>query len=131
MAKTQGVSLAPSEITGMCGRLRCCLAYENDAYVEARKSLPREKERIETPYGEGKVIGISPLIKAVNVLLADGNIKEISLAELEGESISAMDDDFQQTARDEETQTEIASEKKRKSTRKRGRRRPIKRRKKK
>ena len=39
MAKAQGVSLAPTEITGMCGRLRCCLFYEYDHYVETRKEL--------------------------------------------------------------------------------------------
>ena len=131
MAKTQGVSLAPSEITGMCGRLRCCLGYENEAYVEARKSLPREKDHVETPYGEGKVIGVSPLIKSVNVLLEDGNMKEISLAELEGETIPAEGDEFQEITRDEESQAEITSEKGRKSSRRRGRRRPMKRRKKK
>lgn len=131
MAKTQGVSLAPSEITGMCGRLRCCLGYENEAYIEARKSMPREKDRIDTPFGEGKVIGISPLIKSVNVLLEDGNIKEITLAELEGEPVSEESDEQIQTAMDEETQSEISSEKKRRSFRRKGRRRPIKRRKKK
>jgi len=131
MAKNQGVSLAPSEITGMCGRLRCCLGYENDTYVEARKSLPREKERIDTPNGEGKVIGVSPLIQTVNVLLEDGKIKEFTMAELKGETISPEEGDFQQPGRDEEPSPAFTTEKKRKNVRRKGRRRPTKRRKKK
>jgi cell fate regulator YaaT (PSP1 superfamily) len=53
MAKVQGISLNPSEITGMCGRLRCCLIYEYEQYVEARKQLPRRNKMIGTPFGEG------------------------------------------------------------------------------
>ncbi len=55
MAKEQGVSLSPQEITGMCGRLRCCLVYEYEQYVAAKKTMPRRGKRISTPYGEGRV----------------------------------------------------------------------------
>ena len=61
MAKAQGVSLNPSEITGMCGRLRCCLIYEYEQYVEARKNLPKQGKRVGTPHGEGKVVSLFPL----------------------------------------------------------------------
>jgi hypothetical protein len=61
MAKAQGISLNPSEITGMCGRLRCCLIYEYEQYIEARKSLPKQGKRVGTPYGEGKVVTLFPL----------------------------------------------------------------------
>ena len=44
MAKSQDISLTPMEITGICGRLRCCLAYEHDAYEEARSKLPKKKK---------------------------------------------------------------------------------------
>ena len=67
MAKTQGISLNPTEITGMCGRLRCCLVYEYEQYIEARKQLPRRNKTIGTPYGEAKVIDIHPLKDAVTV----------------------------------------------------------------
>lgn len=67
MAKAQGVSLNPSEITGMCGRLRCCLVYEYEQYVEARKKLPKMKKRVGTPYGEGKVVDIHALKDSVTV----------------------------------------------------------------
>jgi cell fate regulator YaaT (PSP1 superfamily) len=67
MAKVQGISLNPSEITGMCGRLRCCLVYEYEQYVAARKQLPKRNKRVGTPYGEGKVIDVHPLQDAVTV----------------------------------------------------------------
>jgi cell fate regulator YaaT (PSP1 superfamily) len=71
MAKAQGISLDPSEITGMCGRLRCCLIYEYEQYVEARKELPKRGKRVVTPMGEGKVIDILPLKQAVIVSIED------------------------------------------------------------
>lgn len=71
MAKAQGISLNPTEITGMCGRLRCCLIYEYEQYVEARKQLPRRNKRVGTPHGEGKVIDVLPLRDAVSVLIED------------------------------------------------------------
>ena len=69
MAKTQGISLAPSEITGMCGRLRCCLIYEYEQYQKALKDLPRRGKRVITPSGEGKVINVNPLKETVLVAL--------------------------------------------------------------
>lgn len=85
MAKEQGVSLDPSEITGMCGRLRCCLIYEYEQYVEARKSLPKRRKRVVTPKGEGKVIDFYPLKQIVVVLLdgEDGGREEFHRDELE------------------------------------------------
>jgi len=71
MAKAQGISLNPQEITGMCGRLRCCLIYEYEQYAEARKHLPKLKKKVVTPRGVGKVVEVMPLKKAVRVLLED------------------------------------------------------------
>jgi cell fate regulator YaaT (PSP1 superfamily) len=71
MAKAQGISLNPSEITGMCGRLRCCLIYEYEQYVEARKLLPKRNKRVGTPHGEGKVLDVFPLRDGVLVLVED------------------------------------------------------------
>jgi len=67
MAKAQGISLTPSEITGMCGRLRCCLIYEYEVYCEYRKQLPKRNKRVITPDGEGKVISQIPLQLSVMV----------------------------------------------------------------
>jgi cell fate regulator YaaT (PSP1 superfamily) len=74
MAKAQGISLNPSEITGMCGRLRCCLVYEYEQYVEARKGLPKRNKRVGTPQGIGKVIDVHPLLDAVTVLIEDARV---------------------------------------------------------
>ncbi len=71
MAKEQGISLTPTEITGMCGRLRCCLIYEYENYVEARKLLPKKNKRVITPDGEGKVIDVSPIREMVMVELPE------------------------------------------------------------
>lgn len=67
MAKEQGISLTPTEITGMCGRLRCCLIYEYEQYVAARKELPKRNKRVVTPDGEGKVLDVYPLRDVVLV----------------------------------------------------------------
>ena len=61
MAKDQAISMAPTDITGMCGRLRCCLAYEHAVYKEASKSLPRIKSRVQTENGLGRVIDLDIL----------------------------------------------------------------------
>src|SRR5512134_1602536 len=77
MAKEQGISLTPNEITGMCGRLRCCLIYEYEQYVEARKHLPKRNKRVVTPRGEGKVVDVVPLSGRVMVLLDSDEDKHI------------------------------------------------------
>jgi cell fate regulator YaaT (PSP1 superfamily) len=84
MAKIQGISLAPSEITGMCGRLRCCLIYEYEQYQKAMKDLPRRGKRVITPAGEGKVVNVNPLKETILVAVEKSTgIKEFSKEEVE------------------------------------------------
>lgn len=83
MAKAQGISLSPQEITGMCGRLRCCLVYEYEQYVEARKHLPKKGKRVETPYGRGKVLDVRVLRDSVLVGLDNGERQEVLRSELD------------------------------------------------
>ena len=83
MAKEQGISLTPSEITGMCGRLRCCLIYEYEQYVEARKQLPKRGKRVVSPRGEGKVLDIYPLKDTVLVELDTGGQAEFARHDLQ------------------------------------------------
>jgi cell fate regulator YaaT (PSP1 superfamily) len=83
MAKEQGISLTPTEITGMCGRLRCCLAYEYEQYTEARKILPKRNKRVLTPHGEGKVLEVLPLKGAVLVLLENDVLHEYLAHEIQ------------------------------------------------
>ena len=82
MAKEQGISLTPSEITGMCGRLRCCLVYEYEQYAEARKDLPKRGKRVLTPSGEGKVDDVNPLKGTVIVFLVSGTRVEVPLSDI-------------------------------------------------
>jgi len=83
MAKEQGISLTPQEITGMCGRLRCCLVYEYEQYAAARKELPKRNKRVITSLGEGKVVDVSPLLMTVRVTLPDIGEREFSRDEIQ------------------------------------------------
>jgi hypothetical protein len=82
MAKEQGISLTPSEITGMCGRLRCCLIYEYDTYVDARQKLPKRNKRVRTPQGDGKVVDIVPLRSSVIVEIPEVGHKEFPASDV-------------------------------------------------
>jgi cell fate regulator YaaT (PSP1 superfamily) len=83
MAKEQGISLTPEEITGMCGRLRCCLVYEYEQYAAARKELPKKNKRVVTPLGEGKVLDVNPLQMTIRVELAQGGWREFHRDEIQ------------------------------------------------
>ena len=71
MAKTQGLSLNPAKISGACGRLMCCLQYEQDAYEDAVKRLPKNESFVETPDGPGNVTAVDFLRETVKVRLED------------------------------------------------------------
>ena len=83
MAKEQGISLTPTEITGICGRLRCCLIYEYEHYVAARAELPKRNKRVITPKGEGKVVEVFPLRQAVAVEIPELGVREYSKDEIQ------------------------------------------------
>lgn len=80
MAKNQGLALNPSKINGACGRLMCCLTYENDNYTECRKQLPEVGKMVETEYGIGKVVSedVLNLKYTVNI---NNELKEIKVAD--------------------------------------------------
>jgi cell fate regulator YaaT (PSP1 superfamily) len=82
MAKNQGISLTPVEITGMCGRLRCCLSYENEEYAKAVKGLPKKNKRIKTPLGEGRVVEVRALSEEVVVDIREIGKKVFTKEEL-------------------------------------------------
>jgi cell fate regulator YaaT (PSP1 superfamily) len=83
MAKEQNISLTPAEITGMCGRLRCCLGYEYETYTEARQRLPRRKARVKTPLGEGKVIDVAPLREVIFVEIPEMGMREFPVSDIQ------------------------------------------------
>lgn len=73
MAKTQGLSLNPSKISGLCGRLMCCLSYESDYYAEAYKKVPKVGSEVGTPEGKGTVVSVNMLKMLVKVKIDDRN----------------------------------------------------------
>lgn len=96
MAKEQGISLNPQEITGMCGRLRCCLIYEYEQYVEAKKHLPKKGKVIGTPHGEGRVRDVLAMRDAV-IVDVDGERFEVSREQIEPlEELKALQDKAEQ-----------------------------------
>jgi len=83
MAKTQGISLTPADITGICDRLRCCLGYEHCQYVEALKNMPKRNKNVMTPLGLGKIRDLAPLRECVYVQLEETGVKEFHISEIE------------------------------------------------
>jgi cell fate regulator YaaT (PSP1 superfamily) len=77
MVKEQGLALNPAKISGICGRLMCCLSYEFEMYSEFKKNFPRIGKRVTSPHGEGKVIKHNALAGMVTVELEDG--KEVTV----------------------------------------------------
>ena len=72
MAKEQGLPLNPTKISGVCGRLMCCLSYENENYIQAKQQIPPIGTMLETPSGTGKVVAINVPQNSVEVLLESG-----------------------------------------------------------
>ncbi|MFS8579464.1 MAG: stage 0 sporulation protein, partial [Novibacillus thermophilus] len=84
MAKDQNLSLNPIKISGLCGRLMCCLKYENDAYEEAKREMPDMGDRVTTPDGTGRVVGLNLLERRVRVELDElERLIEYDLSEVE------------------------------------------------
>ena len=77
MAKNQGLSLNPSKISGLCGRLMCCLAYENEIYAEISKKMPKINSQVKTKDGVGKVVYNNLLKQTVDVKFEKGDSFEI------------------------------------------------------
>ena len=84
MAKNQQLPLAPTEISGVCGRLLCCLAYEDNLYTELRKTMPKIGSKIKLPDGPGKIRGLNILKQTIIVQLEEtGTRVEVDIATME------------------------------------------------
>ena len=81
MAKIQNLPLNPSKISGLCGRLMCCLGYESQCYKELSRGLPKVGRDIKTDQGKGKVIAVNPLKRTVTVDFGEGKVKDIKIEE--------------------------------------------------
>ncbi len=82
MAKEQGLPLNPMKISGCCGRLMCCLVYENEQYRIMKEKLPKEGQQVSTAMGVAKVIGGNPLKETVLVKLENEATVELPLSEI-------------------------------------------------
>ena len=69
MAKVQNLSLNPTKISGICGRLMCCLKYENDVYLDLKRGMPDPGEKVKTPDGLGRVVSTNIFEESVKVRL--------------------------------------------------------------
>ncbi len=83
MAKEQNLSLNPTKISGVCGRLMCCLKYEQDQYEQVRKRMPRVGREVITPDGSGTVTDLNVVKETVSVRIADGDTAEIRIYPLD------------------------------------------------
>jgi len=83
LAKAQGLSLNPVQISGPCGRLLCCLHYEHDFYVEQRKRFPKEGKTVKTSAGNERVIAVDIFRERVTLRSDAGDTRVVALAELQ------------------------------------------------
>ena len=82
MAKEQDLMLTPGTISGVCGRLKCCLKYEHEGYLELEKGMPRKGEFCETPSGKGRITDRNLLTSKVSVTMENGNIQVFHVSEI-------------------------------------------------
>lgn len=86
MAKNQMLALNPSKINGICGRLLCCLGYENETYSELKKGLPKVGLVTDTPQGMGKVVSVDIFKRTYSVDLKENGIVTFSVGDNDGEA---------------------------------------------
>ena len=91
VAKDQRLSLNPSQISGACGRLMCCLRYEHEFYVQSRKKYPKEGKPVRTARGEEKVLANDIFRERVMLRGLDGEVRTLALAALREEMLAAGD----------------------------------------
>jgi len=82
MAKNQNLSLNPVNISGLCGKLLCCIRFEDDTYKEHRKELPKNHTFVKTEFGRGKVVAVNIIDKSVRVQIPEEGIKSFSVDEI-------------------------------------------------
>lgn len=91
MAKDQGLVLNPSKVSGQCGRLKCCLVYEQAGYAELRKGLPKLGKRVISARGEGRVVEVDVLRQRIRVSYGPGDAEVLPATEVRPMFPSAND----------------------------------------
>lgn len=89
LAKDQGLSLNPAQISGACGRLMSCLRYEHDFYVQARKRFPRVGKRLKTERGQEEVTAWDLFAETITLRAEDGETRTVALQDLKAETAAA------------------------------------------
>ena len=92
MAKKQNLSLNPTKISGMCGRLMCCLSYEYDFYSKTTKNVPKIGKTVQTEKGNGKVIRNNVLKESVTILLESDEEIDVGYDEIIKEKKNTNED---------------------------------------
>ncbi|XMB71768.1 stage 0 sporulation family protein [Mycoplasmatota bacterium WC30] len=82
MAKNQNLSLNPNNISGICGKLLCCINYEDEYYKELRKMMPKMDSFVLTPEGKGKVVQINYILQQITVEIK-GNYNQYNISEIQ------------------------------------------------
>jgi cell fate regulator YaaT (PSP1 superfamily) len=106
MAKEQNLSLNPTKISGICGRLMCCLNYEQDTYEDIRKRLPRVGAVVETPDGKGEVVSNSVVKELLKVKIKTRDGEEI-VREYKIDKVTLISGGYEGTIDEEEIEIEI------------------------
>ena len=82
MAKDQDLSLNTAKLSGLCGRLMCCLAYEYENYVDFKKTASKIDDMVSTPNGKGKVVSLDCIKECCNVEISENNIKNFKISQI-------------------------------------------------
>ena len=103
MAREQGVSVAPSKISGVCGRLKCCMGFENTQYMEVKEDYPAIGQSVITVEGKGKVTSMNMLNDLIFVNIEGKGLQKYSLAEIKFNKIEKMEIEKRQVCSYEES----------------------------
>ena len=112
MAKEQNLSLNPTKISGICGRLMCCLNYEQSTYEDIRKRMPKVGSIVKTSEGTGEVFSNNTVKESVKVKLRKG--EEEVLQEFKIENVELIKGHYEDSIDDDDIKLEIESEEDRK-----------------
>ncbi|HET7614463.1 MAG TPA: regulatory iron-sulfur-containing complex subunit RicT [Gemmatimonadaceae bacterium] len=116
VAKDQRLSLNPSQISGACGRLMCCLRYEHEFYVQSRKRFPKEGKIVTTRVGEEKVVSVDIFRERITLRGVEGEVRSITLGEYKAETeqlsgapavLQVEEEDVTESIRPEEISPEL------------------------
>lgn len=110
MAKEQNLSLNPTKISGICGRLMCCLNYEQSTYEDIRKRLPKVGSIVETKRGKGEVVANNVLKEKVSVKLKTTQKNEEALEEFKIDDIKLISGGYEDDIEDNDIRLEIEDE---------------------